>query len=342
MVEIVEKLPNIRADRQYWFVRTHGGTYFQDFVSGNYIGISWNDVLADDVYSVIRRTNSREEASRELTDIVKEKYPKSKMPTHTANQLLKFTQDIAKGDIVLIPSHNSQTIQFGEVSSSEIYTEANMANLLKDRVSYHKRKTVKWLKEVKRESLDPEVYRAIFTQHTLSNLNAYDELIDSTLHDFYVKGTKAYMTLEIRQDSGINAMELFAMGYNLLNLIPKFSRFSGQNLSLEGIEAKVHIQSPGKIRFSGTIKTLATLAAISVVLLGGHVHIDLLGQQVDFQQPGLIQEVINYQNSQADREERAQLLQSFDHLQVKTPSDVVNALSALNDASGDQGNSTNP
>lgn len=309
-------------------MRTSGGTYYDEFVNENYIGISWNEITANEITKLIKNTPARELSSK-MSKLVHDKYKSTRNPTRVGNQLIRFAHSIRKGDIVLIPNHLSQRIYFGEVQSDDIHMPESSKPEFGKRTPLLKRKSVKWIKEIRRDQLEPELHRAVHPHQALSNLNSYASAIDSTLNDFYIKGNMAYMILEINQSSGINAVELFSMGLNTLELISRFNEFSGTFFRLDGIETKVHVQSPGKIKLIGPIVVLSVLAALSVIVIGGNAEIDLGNFKIHLQDPGVIQEIINYKNSQADRQEKEKLVNSFAQLKVKTPNDVVNALKTL-------------
>ena len=94
-------------ERNYWLLRTQGGTYFDEFYFNNYIGIEWDDIVDNTIKSM-----------ETMAQIVSQKYPEEKRATYVAGQIWKFIHDFKKGDIVLIPNKDSKIIAFGEIVSS--------------------------------------------------------------------------------------------------------------------------------------------------------------------------------------------------------------------------------
>jgi len=126
-------IPEININTNYWFVRTESGKFFKDFYFSKYISIGWDEL-------------SDSEQIKSLSfDVLKEQikniYKNDIRPGQTANQIRRFMFDMKKGDIVLIPSINSDLIAFGEILEDEYYIYENTSSELEeyiDDVSYEK------------------------------------------------------------------------------------------------------------------------------------------------------------------------------------------------------------
>ena len=42
--EVAARIPEIKADRQYWFIRTKGGEFYRDFLDTASVGTGYNFV----------------------------------------------------------------------------------------------------------------------------------------------------------------------------------------------------------------------------------------------------------------------------------------------------------
>lgn len=42
--QVMENLPSLDTNVNYWLFRANGGQYYDDFNSGNYIGIGWDKI----------------------------------------------------------------------------------------------------------------------------------------------------------------------------------------------------------------------------------------------------------------------------------------------------------
>src|SRR6185312_9045106 len=113
-------------------------------------------------------------ALKELKTLSQKKYPDDRFGL-IAGQVMKFVVELKKGDIVIIPSSNSEIISIGEVTSSTI-PELTQAELLKTECPYKKRKPVKWIKDISRDSLDPFLYRMLQAHQAINNITRYSDI----------------------------------------------------------------------------------------------------------------------------------------------------------------------
>ena len=59
----------------------------------------------------------------QLKEHIIEKDSSIERPGYVASQILRFCNEIRKGDIVLIPNEGSEEIAFGEVLSDDIFSQ---------------------------------------------------------------------------------------------------------------------------------------------------------------------------------------------------------------------------
>lgn len=76
--------------RHYWFVRTDGGDYFDDFFLGNYVGIQWNEVIVN-----------ADSSFEEIESSVREKYKDESRQGYVAKQIYKFAFEFKKAILYL-------------------------------------------------------------------------------------------------------------------------------------------------------------------------------------------------------------------------------------------------
>ncbi len=241
-----------------------------------------------------------------------------------------FTQlcnkHIRKDDIVLIPSHSSSRISIGEVVETPV-TLANNIQQTKDIkvCPFVKRKKVRWLKDISRESLEPALYKMLFSHHIISGANQYATLIDNTINNFYVKRDEATVVLEVTSRDKINARELFRMGDNLLDTVDDFCKYYGIDIDTSDIEIKLNLQSPGKIQLSGKQKSAVLIIGMLIIgTVGGGFKVNWGGFHLDLSTNVLIQKVIDYQNSSQDRQIKTTLMEThMKDFQIKQPDDLV-------------------
>lgn len=260
-------------ERNYWLLRTQGGTYFDEFYFNNYIGIEWDDIVDNTIKSM-----------ETMAQIVSKKYPEEKRATYVAGQIWKFIHDFKKGDIVLIPNKDSKIIAFGEILEDDIYVSDDgisdpfaQLSIPDDEDSnsipvLRKRRRVKWIKTIKRELLDPHLQTFIYAHNTIVDLNPYAIFIDRTLSNFYIKGDSGYFTLRVNKPENIpldDLTDLFIFNRSLQDFINK--HFPDYLINRGEIICKIDVQSKGPIQFTGPIKKITLIGLVLMFLCGGSI-----------------------------------------------------------------------
>lgn len=324
MEQLIKYIPQIPENQRYWFVRTNSGEYYDSFVNDGFIGIGWNQIELKHL-----------KENRPLDDIVKEKYKDENRPNYVANQIKTFCFDMKKGDIVLIPSSKSAYIHFGVIQDDEAYEEEipfEIENIdahpellfeYEGLCPYRKRRKVKWIKPIKRNNMDPQLYKLIYSQHTISNADGYAEYIDKSLFDFYIKGRKCHFILHVRKKDYIKARHLISFMSDLLSL-------AGHKEGNE-IDIKVNVQSPGTIELIGFIPIIITVSLGFVGLVGGRVK--FLGMELDT--PGVIGRWLEWQKVKKEQveneiteQQKESMVANAENLDIQLPEQLQKALKA--------------
>lgn len=248
----------IDRERRYWLVRTSGGLNYDTFYHENFIGIGWST-----------ETPLEDIADGQLTvDFVRRYYPNHARPGLISNQIDRFMNEMKIGDVVLIPSESSMYISFGIIESEPLLPETvdNWFNLN----DFLRIRKVRWIKTVQRDRLDTELYRLFYSHHTISDATeAYGDIIDRTLHSFYVKGDKAHLVVNIRQTRAITAVDVVDFVSSTLELIPILNEAADTRFERRDVQLKVDVQSPGIAEFIGASTLVFGLGIILVFVVGG-------------------------------------------------------------------------
>jgi predicted Mrr-cat superfamily restriction endonuclease len=110
--DLESHIVTINDDCNYWFIRTIGGAYFNEFVENNFIAIGYNDVSLEDVREALKNGDKANSVLKErIKRIYKEKEKRSRF---AASQLLKFVAEIKPGDIIIIPSEDQKNLHLAE------------------------------------------------------------------------------------------------------------------------------------------------------------------------------------------------------------------------------------
>lgn len=133
LAELGLPVQEVDDTRHYWFIRTQGGSYFDEFFLDNFVAIGHEDVpcVPED-----KRTD-------QLIDSLKEAHPQT---TRVLNQVYRFCKEIHKGDIVVIPSTASAHFAFGYITDNEAYQEEiSEEDVAEGKCPYTRRRKTNWI-----------------------------------------------------------------------------------------------------------------------------------------------------------------------------------------------------
>jgi restriction system protein len=315
---IAERLPHIKYETNYWLFRTNAGEYYDTFLKRGFIAIGHNEVTLDD----LRKAQNRKEDWDAIVEKIKKIEKENKMPGHSLNQMLKFTYEMRPGDLVMIPSTNSDRIAFGAVSNAPLFLQED------EDCKFRKRRRVKWFKEIRRAQLEANLYKLMFSHHTITKANDYAQYIDRLLNTLYIKGGNAHYVLDVKTTKGISAFGTFRMGYNLLDLTKQICDEYGIPFDPNDVELSCELNSPGKIELkSKHILAIALAAIISLTIVGGGGKIEYGNFKLDLHTDGLLKQINTMLND--DNTRKIQMMEaqkSMTNLQVTPSEDLKNAL----------------
>ncbi|WNV81146.1 hypothetical protein RUL31_07700 [Bacillus atrophaeus] len=337
---LFDLIPKIPKHRRYWFVRTNAGAYYDDFISGNFIGVGWNNITLDTL-----------EDNIPLCDKVLEKYPKERK-NYVARQINIIIDEMKKGDVVLIPSYNSTYIHFGIIEDEMVYEE-EIPNEIEDLENnshltfnyegicpYKKRRKVNWIKERKKEMLDPQLYRIIYSQQTISNVDKYADFIDKALYDFFIKNDVCHLILHVRKKGDIKGSHLVTFMSDLLSLT-ELNKMDDEEVNL-----KVAVQSPGTIELLGAVPVIVLSTFVLIGILGGKAK--FLGAEINT--PGVLGRILEFKKNKQiqnllkkiDNEQEARVGENADNLNVHLPQSLETIMRQLEQSNTSGTNNDQP
>lgn len=314
----------ISDDTNYWLVRTYGGRYYSEFVQQGYVAIGWNDISDLDLIKLAASDSKAQEQIYSMSQILQQSEGKDDgQPGRIANPILRFVNEMKIGDVVIIPSVDSERVQFG-VITSDAYVEKNKSILADEgNIPLFKRRNVNWSEWRDRNTLDPFLYRLFNSHGAVNSANDYAEYINRTLYGYYVKGDKAHLVFNVKKQDGILGVELVNLIHGILNSVDVLNE--GDQADSNDIEVKLTLNSPGLIEFSGGIEKIGIAAFVISVVIGGRVKID----SFEFETPGLLEKarlfLKDYYNYKLENKRIDNLQRSMDTLQVDMPRELVAA-----------------
>lgn len=322
--QVRENVIELPADRRYWLIRTQSGYYYDDFIAKGIVAVGYDKVSLEQIYNQASAANPL----NALAGLIKLNYKEEGRPKYIAKQLMKFVSEIKKDDIVIIPNKNSGSITFGVITDDRPFSFVPEQELREKESPYEKRRNATWLKTVPRHKLDPQLYKLLYSHHTITEADQYASYIDRTINDFFIKGDVGHLVLEVTTRKSLNARELFAFGNNLLDMVDDFSKLYKYDFDTSNITVKIGVESPGKIELSGRSKAAIIVLGILVIGAGGGgFKVGVGNMKIDLTTDGIIQKVKEYQESSDEREMKAKILaEHMKDFKIENPKDLVDVL----------------
>lgn len=265
MTEVTEFVIDEISERKYWFVRTNGGEYYDDYFHEGYIAVGFNAITdkttiekaeTDDVYK--RALYESIKLELETDEEIKAK------PGLIINQLKRFLIEMNPGDIVLIPSENSKFISFGEITSD--VEVINSDDIQEDGCPFIKRRKVRWVKTLKKESLDPYLYKAIMSHHVITDVSDSATFINRSMSNMYVENGRAHITLRVQSKESVKVADINTL-LTCFQDIATLAEFPPDILApIVQSDLKINVQSPGPVEYITFGNGLLGIGAILVAI----------------------------------------------------------------------------
>lgn len=343
------KIPSVPENIHYWIIRTNGGDYYEDFTLHEYISISWDYVSLSILYTkdddeIKRLIEVYEKMSTTPGDSDDESDGTTKGKiTAILNKINRFVFEINKGDIILIPSKNSDRIAIaeviGDVYETENYVESYLqANPTTEIVPcpYRKRRKIKILKTITKGQMDIYLAKGFNSQHALSSMDEYAPYINRTIYDIYSKGNELHTTLHAGHPNGLTLKELVELSTKLEETASSIAHQCEIPFDSSQVEVKLNIHSPGLIELIGSLSGAGIVLSLLMftvnnLINGGKLNIsykkdDQTGKtdfSVTSETPGISGNA--QKNKRIELKEKEELLELVNKLDVKTP-EVVAAI----------------
>lgn len=265
LAELQSLLPEVNAKRGYWFVRTLGGRFYDDFLTGGYIAIGYDEVPASTMKDVDKDEESFEKFVDRLRQIYKEPNTRHRF---IAKQLVKFVHEISTNDVVMIPSAGSHEVRVGLIQNRRVYNRSELKSK-EEECDWEKRKKVKWLRTFRRSDLNPELFRFLYSQQAIVDARAYADDFDRMLGSLFVKAGEAHIIFEVTQKDNIPAKALFGIGNDALELFDEFCEENGLSYRSTDLNVKIKVESPGWIEITTMVVASGLLFVLMLSKLSG-------------------------------------------------------------------------
>lgn len=345
-------IPVVSTDRHYWIIRTNSGDYYDDFILHQYISIAWdyvtiallNNGSEEEIKRIISVYAKNTNESVDLDDDETDDTPKAKV-TAIYNKIHRFVFEIAKGDIVLIPSQNSDLITIAEVTSDAYETQNYVEMYLKDNPNteitpcpYYKRRKINVLKTIKKGEMDIYLAKGFNSQHALSNMDDYSTYIDRTIYGIYSKGNDVHATLHAGHPNGLTLKELVLLSTELEQTAASVAKQCDIPFDSSEIEVKLNIHSPGLIELIGLITGSGIILSLIIFSLnnlinGGNLSISFKRDHntgdIDFSVNSKSSGLRGHdeKNQELELQKKTELIKLINELDIKSPEIISSILS---------------
>jgi len=272
-------IKEIESNKKYWLVRTFSGKYYEHFIQNKYIAIGWNGISD---LKLINKAQKDAKAKETLYNKAKELYIKkdNEQPGRIISPILRFINEMNTGDIVIIPSKNSDTIHFGIIKGNPKIVQ-DVINLEEGLEPLHKQRTVEWVTSRDKEDLDLHLFRMLNSHYAISNVDDYAEYIDRTMYSLYVKGDKAHLVIKVGKKGDYTGTEIPDLINSFLGTIDLYNEVSNDSVKKSDVKMKISLQSEGFVLFSGCVETITIVLGIAVALCGGGFKFNRSGENKD-------------------------------------------------------------
>lgn len=240
---IIQQVDIIDNEKNYWFVRTDGGEYFETYYENGFIAIGWNYISIEDLGNLVGLAfDVRQKIAHNEGLNLNQSLDKGKITT-IFNKLKAF-KELRRGDLVIIPSENSQRLAFGFIADNQIYTNPD------DPICpFVKRRRVHWVENMDIDELDKIFFQIRISRHTISSINGYESYIDKVVKTLFLKNGYSHYVLDLKTNEDINFNTLLKLVNNIRFLTQELNNIYNLGEDLDENAIKLNLQSRGKIEF---------------------------------------------------------------------------------------------
>jgi len=271
-------------ERGYWLVRTDGGIHYDDFVINSYIAIGWNyisvEAFNEKNESEIKSIITRQEriAPTHAEDDIQQDKGIAGYVTSIYNKLNRFIIEFSIGDIVIIPSRNTDRISIGVIigdvqenpNHASDYLKANPETTIA-LCPYAKRRSVKWLKGINKEKIDVYLIKAFSSHHAISDVSDYADYINRELYPIYTRDHNIHSIIRTGHPDGLTFGELKSLIDLLSENMNEISSVTGFAYDANDVKVKLNINSPGIMEIIAGFSGAGICVAI-IMLAWNHVQ----------------------------------------------------------------------
>ena len=295
-------MPEIQ-DRNYWLVRTDSGIHYDDFIVNGYIAIGWDyiskEIFAKKTKAEIKDLILEQERVSPTVDDDEDEDTQGRglngRVTAIYNKLNRFINEFSVGDVVIIPSKNTDRVSIGIISGDLIEDSDYVSNYLNQNPTteirlcpYRKRRSVNWIKGISKGQIDIYLAKAFSSHHAISDINEYADYINRELYSVYRTTDSIHSIIRAGHPNGLSFTELKSLIDLLESSMKETAQATGIQCDLSQLQVKLNIHSPGIIEFVTAIGGCGAVIAMTMFAWnnlknGGKIKLNFqIGNYVNF------------------------------------------------------------
>lgn len=258
----------IDTKRDYWFIRTEHGEFYDTFKENKFIALGWNEITVEEIKKSLESSDSlrvriasisashekeRAKINKEEVDknnIIDLRTPKGKSKSSMIINKLQNFYNLKKGDVVVIPSAGSACFSFGIIEDNGIYVDLDNT---KD-CTFRKRRKVRWVTHKDFDELDTIFFMLKKSMHAISSVKGeLADHIDRVMNDLYYKDGYGHYVIRVKRKEDINAQDLFELGVDMISLLNIINETYDFKETINDTIVKINVQSDGDFLLKGKI-----------------------------------------------------------------------------------------
>lgn len=254
-MDLTDNVIQLNSNKKYYRLRTNYGDNFHTFYENSFIAIGFNYIGAEIMNSDDKNATHKLIAKNEDLDLSNKN---EKRKISRIYNVLQIFKDLKLGDVIVIPSMDSDVIAFGEIIDNEIYQSIE-GSLECD---YIKRRKVKWFKKVYWNDLDAKLIPLKFRGDIINDVTDLSEEIDIVMRNLFIKDDLSHLVFDIKKTEPIKLVEILLLLENIKDLCYSIIEDYNLNEDINDITIKLNLQSPGKTELINLGKSILFVAAM--------------------------------------------------------------------------------
>lgn len=206
----IKKIPD---SCNFWMIRTNRGVLYNEFVERGFVALGWN--------SIVKKTLEMD-TKEQLKENISSNYPEEAIPMGAVNKCTKFIEKLASGDMAVIVG--AKVVAFAEIGeyyeeNNEEYTpqkeremwagiRAGTYQTLNLPCPYIKRRKIKVIAQMPEEKLDPHLFKALSSRHSLSDLGEYSSFILSACYDIFTYQNQSSFVFRVTSSKKLKSRDV--------------------------------------------------------------------------------------------------------------------------------------